>query len=125
MDKSFKVSDLLLMRDSLQNLMDQPIPVRATFAAKKMLKRFGEELDAFQQAHNDLLKKHGEPDKEGGTRYTVPPENLERFRAEVQQLMDVEVTIPITRFKLRDLENTRLKARDVVVLEELIEGEDE
>lgn len=124
MEKMFRLGDLIRIQGSLEALLDQALPIRVTYGARKMLKRFKDEIESFQNAHNALLVKFGEPNPTK-TRYTVAPDRLDEFRAEVENLTDVEVTIPITQFSLEDLETTRLKAGDVINLEFLIEGSDE
>lgn len=47
----------------------------------------------FESKHRDLIKEHGVL-TEDGQNYQVPPEKAEAFSAEVEALLDQEITLP-------------------------------
>lgn len=136
-----KTKTLLESRDALKELSDISIPVRTALKLRKIYRSIENDLEATQEQLKKLAEKHAKKDSEGKTIHPmvkdgdkeVPDENKveiedkKAYTADIDSLMDVEVTINFDPIKVEDLVDPKdppqkVKTSLVFALDWLLEG---
>jgi len=119
--------ELLDAQTALQRLASEKLPVKLAYNIARLLKEIQPELDEFYKQRAALVEKHGQRRKatelerpqHGPEVVEVLSENLPAFRRDVDELINVEVTInrePLSMDGLPDI-----TPADLLVLEPLFE----
>jgi GTP1/Obg family GTP-binding protein len=119
-----KLGKLVQASGSLKKLLNADLPAREAYRLSRMATRMEEELTAVEKLRIDLVMKKYGTQKEDKT-WFVPPEKLEVFHKEYNELLDVEVDIPTVKIKLEVLDDVKLSAVDLGNLSFLLEEEQE
>lgn len=136
-----KTKTLLESRDALKELSDISIPVRTALKLRKIYRAVENDLDATQEQLKKIAEKHAKKDAEGKTIHPmvkdgdkevpdeskVEIEDKKAYTADIDLLMDVEVTINFDPIKVEDLVDPKdppqkVKTSLVFALDWLLEG---
>lgn len=136
-----KTKTLLESRDALKELSDISIPVRTALKLRKIYRSVENDLEATQEQLKKLAEKHAKKDSEGKTVHPmvkdgekevadeskVEIEDKKAYTADIDSLMDVEVTINFDPIKVEDLVDPKdppqkVKTSLVFALDWLLEG---
>jgi hypothetical protein len=88
-----KNGDVFQSTEPLATLLKLPWPVSTSYALAKMANKLSEQFNIVEEVRQGLVRKYG-TEKNGET--TVDPSNMEKFRAEYDELMNQEVELVIT-----------------------------
>jgi hypothetical protein len=94
---------------AFKGLLKQKMGMKQKALLHRLEKVVREEMQTYESLRKELFEKHGnEPDKTGSI--TVPPENIEAFKKELDELMATEKPLNIstlwtTPLTLTDLES--------------------
>ena len=115
----------------LGRLMRAELPALAAYRISKFGRFLSQEVQAFNEQRNALIKKYGETRpttieeaKAGmGPEITsVPPDRIEDFQRELFPLVDEPVTSPL-RLKLSWLGDTKISSMDLLALEPFLDDD--
>jgi len=88
-------------------------------------------VQEFNETRMALIKKYGEKDENGELitddkgNCKIITENVEKFSAELNELVAAEIEINANKIKMDDLENVDFTPSEMVALEPFIEINDE
>lgn len=92
---------------ALERLTQTKFPVKVSYRLGRVYASAQSEMEILRKQHVELVKKHGAEDAEKPGNFIVPPENLDAFRPEFDDLMSEECELwgdPIALELLGDAE---------------------
>lgn len=120
------LGELVTADQALGKLLDTPLRASIAFRVGKLSKEVAIHLETFQKVRGELLEKYGtkvEDDnaEEGQISYEFKNGTQEKFNKEIMELLDEEVEkFKVKKFKLKEIEDAGLTARELMSLEWLI-----
>lgn len=89
-----KVSNayILIAEEAISKFISVPLPIDVSFRIKKILEVYNQKLIEAKTARLELFKKYGEETSDG---INIKDENKEKFDAEIQELVEKEVTLNV------------------------------
>lgn len=117
---TIKIGQVVKAVDALRVICNEPLPILTTFKLKTILKQLEGTLETFNETKTDIIKRYGTLEENGD--YTIPTENLAEADKLFQEVLDSELPITIEPIKLdeKTLENLRISANDLLLLDWLI-----
>jgi hypothetical protein len=113
------------VREILLELIDSDIPIQASWKIKKMVYKFDEHHTMYKQSELDLIKKYAVLDTDGEMlvgekgEISVDPANMEKWTAEMTELVNVDIDMPTVSIK--DFGNKiDLKPKKLIILDGLV-----
>jgi len=120
---SFKVRDLVQIKESLSQLLNSRLSVKTSYRIVKFSKRVIKELDDVEKARIEYINANGVKNAKG--EMEVPPEKVAEFREQMDEVLDEVVDIPVMKVNVGELEGSALTVGDIANLDFLIqEGEE-
>lgn len=114
-----KLRTIIEAGEAIQHLLDLKLPLKVSYSIQRTVRPLLEELRTFENARDELIRTMGKPDETGAVK--VAREQMPTFLKEVNELLDLEIDVSITKISLEDLSG-ELSVRDMLLLEFLIEG---
>jgi hypothetical protein len=114
-----KLSTVVDSVGALQHLAQQPMAARFTYTLSKALRAVQEEVQAFEAARKSLNEKYGTLNAEMN-KYDIREEDVAKWEAEYQGLLDTEVDLAIMPVRLEQIGNALMSAAAMFALEWLI-----
>ena len=87
-------------REAFQKILNKPFPVATSFKLAKMAQKLDGEFEAIEKVKNGLVTKYGAPNGKGQVTVAEDSPNFEKFVAEFNELMAMEVELVIQKVKL-------------------------
>lgn len=114
--------DLLDRVDTLKKVFSSDvINIRLALRLKKLLDFVEKELNYFDQMRVSLVKKYGERVVEDGKEFErVKAENMDKFSAELNELLTSKITYQFEKITISELEHMKLSAIDLKMLEPFV-----
>ena len=125
------LEQLINSSDGLKALSEKKLKARCAFAVGRLLKAVDGEMDTFNNARMELIKKYGEKDEKDELitddkgNVHIPTMAIDQFNEELRELLDTPIEINTSRIKLDDVEDIEFTPIEIAQLEEFIEFEDE
>ena len=122
-----KISDLLNSTEALQKLAKTELKAKLAWLVGKLLKAADKEVQDFNEARMNLIKKYGEKNEAGdlitdeNDNCKISQENTAQFSAELNELIDSTVEISVNKIKIEDLENVSFTPAEMAQLEAFID----
>lgn len=127
-----KISDLLNSTEVLQKLASKELKAKLAWQVSRVLKAAEKEMQDFNEARMNLIKKYGEKDNNGeiitddNGNCKILPTSTEVFSNELNELIGSEIEINANRIKIEDIENINFTPAEMTQLETFIDfGEEE
>lgn len=99
-----KLNELTNKVEALNYLVEQPIPVLASFKLSKMARLINEELTDYEKVRIDLIKKYGTTNEETGQTSIAPgSEEMTKFLEELKPILEEEVELNLEPIPVSDL----------------------
>lgn len=123
--------DIIDSSDSLKNLSQKPLKARCAYSIGKILKQVDNEMSGFNDTRLELIKKYGEKDENGElitdekNNVHIIPAHLEDFNAELRELMDTTVELPVNKISIADIGDIEFTPVEMAQLERFIEFDEE
>ena len=120
------LGELVTAEQALGKLLDSPLRASVAFRVGKLSKEVAIHMETFQKVRQELLEKYGtevEDDnaQEGQVSYEFKNGTQEKFNKEIMELLDEKVEkFKVKKFKLEDIEDAGLTARELMSIEWLI-----
>ena len=123
------LEQLINSSDALRNLSQKQLKARSAYTVAKLIKAADTEMTNFNDVRVDLVKKYAEKDENGelildeNQNIKVPPENIEKFNIELQELLKTTIEINANKISIDDLEDIQFTPTEMAQLDEFIEFE--
>ena len=120
------LGELVTAEQALGKLLDSPLRASVAFRVGKLSKEVAIHMETFQKVRQELLEKYGtevENDnaQEGQVSYEFKNGTQEKFNKEIMELLEEEIEkLKVKKFKLKDIEDAGLTARELMSIEWLI-----
>ena len=95
------------------------LPISIGFRLKPLTRAVIQALTDFQESKTKVIEKLGTPTETNGE-FNIPKDKTEDFNSEIQALLEVDVELPDASISLKELQNIKLSAVDLVNLDFLI-----
>lgn len=125
-----KISSLLNSTEALQKLAGTDLKAKLAWQVARLLKAAEAELQSFNEARTNLIKKYGEKDENGelitdeNGNCKITPDFIDTFSNELNELIDSEVEISANKISINDLDNTNFTPSEMTLLEDFIDFEE-
>jgi len=113
-----KIGALQAASPALKKILNADLPVSVSFQLSKAIKAIETELSHFEDTRQSLVRKHGTDDGNGNI--VVPESAYGDFGTEFAELNNVEVEIAFTPISVTKLDNVKLSAVDLMLLEAFV-----
>ncbi|MBQ2884140.1 MAG: hypothetical protein IJE43_10290 [Alphaproteobacteria bacterium] len=125
MEMKLKLGEVLNLNQILKIIIDDSqskIDLLLKFKLLGIMKTIEPLIQNFEIIRNEKINEYGEKTEDG--RASIPVENkeaIEKFNADIKKLINEEVTVNITKFKLSDIFDKGLKVEHLLGLYPIIE----
>lgn len=122
-----KLSDLVNSTETLQKLAQKSFKAKLAWSIARLLKAADTEIQGFQDARLNLIKKYGEKDENGNLvsddkgNCKIPPEFTADFNTEFAELINSEVEINANKIKIELLEDIDFTPSEMAILEPFVD----
>ncbi|MGN1479854.1 MAG: hypothetical protein ACI4XH_08810 [Acutalibacteraceae bacterium] len=116
------LKNLIMAKDALQKLAEQPLPVKQSYRLSKILKAVEPELEVFESERIKICEKFGKMNK-SKTSYDIT--DRENFEKEYEELVSQPVELDFKPINLFDCDDIKITAHDCKLLEPFLEVDDE
>ena len=127
-----KLGELVNSTEVLQKLSQTELKAKLSWAVTKLLKAADKEMQDFNEARMNLIQKYGEKDENGelitdeNKNCKIPEAGLQKFSAELNELVETEIEINVNPLNINDLEDKEFTPAEMAILEPFIDfGEEE
>ncbi|MEW6097210.1 MAG: hypothetical protein AB1567_11930 [bacterium] len=108
------------IESSLAKIILQELPFKLSYRLSKLAKSVKQNLDDLSELLIPLGKKYGDITEQGIYEIRKDPENLEKYYADLNEALNIEVEITYIPVSLQELENLKLTPLDLANLDWLI-----
>lgn len=128
---TLKMSDLLNATETLQKLSQKELKAKLALSIARVLKEAEREIQNFNEIRMNLINKYGEKDDQGELitddkgNCKIPPEGIDTFTKELNELVNTDLEINANKLKLSDIESLDFTPGDMAVLEAFIDESEE
>ena len=117
------MKSIVLAIPALSKLSAGDLSLRLAYRLKRSIDAIQKEADFFSQQRQKILDKYGTPDGNGG--YTFEDGQEEKVIAELDELLDMEITLDIPVMEIPITEELRLSVNDMEVMSPFVEFKEE
>jgi len=116
----FTLAEIRGMQRGVLTLTQAQLPIKVSYRLAKLFNFCSQELTVVEETRIKLVKKYSKenPDKPG--EYVVGPENDEKFREELKQLMGEEVEFEFDPISISELDGIKISPLDLSGLSKII-----
>ena len=101
---------------AFQKLANADMTLKSAYRLKKLVDSVQTEIDFFNEKQYKIIEKFG-----GGEGIVIPEDKLADMRAEIDELLELDVQTEFTPIKLPLTENVSVSASDITALSHFIE----
>ena len=121
------LEQLINSSDAFKALSQRQLKARPAYSVGKILKAVDAEIQDFNEARMELIKKYGEKnendelntDEQGNVH--IPPEVLDNFNNELRDLLDTSVELNVNKIKIADIEDIDFTPGEMAQMSDFIE----
>ena len=123
------IREILDSIETLQLILDKPMKARLSYKVACIIEEVEKENTKYNNVRNELIKKYGKRDEnnnliEVNGQVTVPPEDIDDFNKELLELLNTQISIPLTSLDLSDIEEMELSPRQMIKIKKYIKKEE-
>lgn len=116
-----KLSQIVEAQSALARLGAEKLPAKMAYTIGRNIQQLRPELENYEKTRTDLIKdKYGE--KGEGDTYQVEPKSMEKFMAEINELLAVELELDLWTLKFSEFDRD-ISPMDLVSLDWMFEHE--
>lgn len=125
------INELLNSTDVLQKLSKTDLKARLSWQIARLLKAADTEIQSFNDARMNLVRKFGEKDENGElitdeqNNCKIPNDSTIEFSNELNELINTEIEINANKIKIEDIENLNFTPAEMNTLESFIDFSEE
>ena len=124
---SVTLEQLINGSDAFKTLSQKPLKARTAYAVGKILKSVDTEMQSFNDARMELIRKYGEKDdnnelktdEQGNVR--ILPEVLDSFNNELHDLLETLVELNVNKIRIDDIEDINFTPSEMAQIGDFIE----
>lgn len=117
---TFRLSELWQLKDPIANLMEQKLPVKTSYWLIQSIKKINAELQNLEEQKNVIVSKYGKLNEETEMVQVLPDsEDYEKFRQELEEVLNIEVTLDIQPKTIDDLGNLVMETNELLSMAKL------
>lgn len=99
-------------------LVDQPMRAKIAYKFSLIIDAIEKENNKYNYIRNQLIQKYAERDEKNNLMekdncYNIPPNKIQEFNRELNELLDTELNLYIVPLELEDIENFELTPRQL------------
>ena len=124
------LEELVNCADGLKSLSQKQLKARPAYTVGKLLKAVDAEMNEFNTARMNLIKKYGDKDNnnelitdENGNVH-IPNEAINTFNQELQELLGASIELNVNKIKLNDIGEVDFTPGEMAQLDPFIELDD-
>lgn len=102
-----KVSDIVLASEGLKEIADIDFNAATAMKIARIVRVIDQENAEFDKQRGKLFNKYGTQADDGAI--TVPKENVDVFVDELNELLDVEIELQVTKLSISDFGDVEVK----------------
>lgn len=129
---TISISELMNSTETLQKLAHKELKAKLAWSIARLLKAADAEIQSFNEARMNLIKKYGEKDENGELvtdekgNCKILDDEIRNFTEELNELMNSKIEINANKIRIEELETLDFTPAEMNVLEVFIDfGEDE
>jgi len=115
-----ELNDLLKMKEPLQRLINEKLPLKVAFRLNKLIKTVQENANIVEEERVKLVTRMGKKNKKTGE-IKVPDEKVQEFQESFLELMQEKIIIDDFKFSIENFEKVELTAADMNTLDFMFE----
>ena len=121
-----QMKDIVNNSTILQELLDKKLKGKTALNLARIIREMEPEYKTFQDTRTNLIKKYGKQENgelitdENGN-YHIRTEDVEKFNNELEELLNVDITLNANKIDINDLNDIEFTPRQMVFLEKFIE----
>ena len=108
---------------ALNKISSHELPLKDAYKLSKLLIAIQPDLDFFNHKRIDILNKYGTK-AENEENYNIAPQNMDAFKAEMDELGNIETQAQITAVQLPLYDDIKITANEISTLVPFIEWSD-
>lgn len=126
-----KISNIINGTPALQKLASTELKAKLAWQVGRILKAAEEEMQSFNEARLNLIKKYGDKDSNGELitdekgNCTIPNTASETFSNELNELINADVEINANKISISSIEDKEFTPTEMAQLEAFIDFEEE
>ncbi len=105
------LKEIVDCRDALMNLSQQKLPIKTGYNISKIIRKANTELEFLTKMRQEVIERLAPQ----GTEMT--PEINQAIMAELTEILETEVEIPVNKVDLSNVNGLEMTARDIMLLE--------
>jgi len=110
-----KIQDILAAAPTIQKLNGISLPAKVSYNIARNLKKIQHELEPFEKARVELVRKYGNDDGEG--KLVVKEESMEEFYKEMGGLLEEEIEVDIRPISIDGLNKIELSPGELQLID--------
>jgi hypothetical protein len=124
---SVTLEQLINGSDAFKALSQRPLKARTAYAVGKILKLVDTEMQSFNDARMELIRKYGEKDDNNELKADeqgnvhIPSEVLDNFNNELRDLLDTSVELNVNKIRIDDIEDINFTPSEMAQIGDFIE----
>lgn len=126
-----KISDLLNGTDALKKLSETELKAKLAWQVGRLLKAADAEIQSFNEARLNLIKKYGEKDENGelitdeNDNCKITQESISDFTNELNELVESEIEINANKININSLGDKEFTPSEISQLEVFIDFDED
>ncbi len=106
---------------TLEMLGEQKFSAKVAYRIQRNIRAIQPELECFEDSRRQLIKKYSKDHEEKGT--YIPEENLEKVNQEINDILQEEIDINISKIHIDDL-SLEMTPNDLMLIDWMLESDD-
>jgi hypothetical protein len=115
-----KLSEIVIGIHALQRIGNEKLPIQIAYNLQRNMRLMQPEAQQYDDKRVELIKTKYGVEKDGN--WTVPPDNLTEFQAEMNDLGSVEVDIDVHTINLDEVSDVMISLNDLYPLDWMFEA---
>jgi hypothetical protein len=110
-----KLSQIIESQEALSRLSSEKLPIKIAYNLQRNIRLLKPEIESYEKTRIELIKtKYGTEQKDGS--YQVIPERTDKFIAELNELLSVDVDLDVRAIKMSEF-TKEIASFDLLVLD--------
>ena len=121
-----KVFEVLNLKDGIEKLKDEKFPISVSYALITNFKKLSEVYEVYYNKNMALFEKYGEKttDDNGNPVIKILPENDDKYRDELNTILNEDVDLELSKIKLEKLlsdDSIKVNLKELSAIDLIIE----
>lgn len=109
-----KLNDVLNAQEGLFELQKTKLPIKVSYWLKRMNDKLQPDLKVLFEKRMELMKEMGQETDKEKQLWTIRPEHIERYTAEINKLLDLELNVEWTAIDISELGEVTIEPKYII-----------